>query len=179
MSASNKNLGAEQSAGLCLRFAKRDDAPLIHRMVAELAAFLGDSDMHVASAADYAEHGFGETAKFECVIADYQSQPVGMCLFFGSFSTWTGKPGIYVQDLYISDKARGLGLGKKLLAHVARIGVERGCGYLRLSVDAGNASAQAFYQACGLEWSRSEQIFTARGAAFPAIADIADADQQI
>lgn len=155
------------------RFARREDAGLIHDMVADLSAFLGESAKHKASVEDYVEHGFGASPKFECVLAEYGSEVVGLCLFFTSFSSWIGKPGLYVQDLYVSDKVRGLGVGKKLLAEVADLGRSRGFAYLRLSVDAANASAQAFYESCGLGWSRSEKLYAARDGAFQALADLA------
>lgn len=169
--ATNKDTGCVDSSGaLSFRFAVREDAPLIHRMVADLSAFLGESEKHQASIADYERYGFGDKPKFECVIAEHGSDAVGMCLFFDSFSTWIGRPGVYVQDLYVSDKVRGLGLGKKLLAHVASIGQARGCAYLRLSVDADNVSAQKFYESCSLQWSSSEKVYAVRNEAFFALA---------
>ncbi|WP_157747580.1 GNAT family N-acetyltransferase [Cohaesibacter sp. ES.047] len=156
----------ESSKPLRFRVAQKTDAALIHHMVSELSAFLGDTEKHVARAEDYAEHGFGDVPAFEAVIAELDGEAVGMCLYFNSFSTWQGKPGFYVQDLYVSNKARGLGLGRKLIEQVAAIGRDRGCCYLRLSVDAANLSAQGFYEACGFQWSESEKIFAVKGDAF-------------
>ena len=159
------------NSDISLRPAERADAALIHRMIGELSAFLGEAHKHEASIADYERFGFGAEACFDCVIADYKGAPVGLCLFFTSFSTWIGKPGVYVQDLYVSEAARGLGLGRILLSHVAHLGQARGCAYLRLSVDAANLSAQGFYEKSGLKWSESEKLYMARDGAFVALAE--------
>lgn len=147
---------------LVLRMAERSDAQAIHDLISQLAVFLGDDGKFVASAEDYAEHGFGDDPKFDCVLAELDGEPVGLCLYFQSFSTWFGKPGVYVQDLFVSDKARGLGLGKRLMAKVAQISAAKGCAYLRLSVDTDNQSAQDFYSGIGMAWSSSEKIYALR-----------------
>ena len=154
-----------------LRQAQRADAALIHRMVADLSAFLGETHRHQASVADYEAHGFGEHPRFSCVVAERGSEALGMCLYFDSFSTWMGKPGLYVQDLIVLDKARGLGLGRHLLTHVAAKGKAAGYAYMRLSVDAENVGAQRFYEKCGFSWSASEQLYALKGADFDAFAE--------
>lgn len=164
--------GDEGEGRLTFRFAQKQDAGLIHGMIGALAAFLSDEDKHIASIDDYEHYGFGDAPQFECILAEYGSEPVGMCLFFSIFSSWMGKPGLYVQDLYVCPSARKTGLGKKLLAHVARLGQERGCGYLRLSVDVDNNSAQSFYERCGLCFSPSEKMYMATGEAFFALSDL-------
>lgn len=161
---------ANSGATVSFRHAKREDAALIHQMVADLSAYLGETRKHTASAADYEAHGFGDKPRFEAIIAEVAGEAAGMCLFFDSFSTWAGQPGLYVQDLYVSPKARGLKLGRLLLERVARYGMEKGYGYVRLSVDANNVNAQGFYEACGLTWSDAERLYVARGDAFIALA---------
>ena len=162
--------GADTHAPVSFRLANRADAPTIHDMVSQLARYLGESKKHVASIEDYEQYGFGDRPRFEAILAEMGGEAVGMCLFFDSFSTWTGKPGFYVQDLYVSPKARGLKLGRLLLEEVARIGLERGAVYVRLSVDANNGNAQGFYEACGFQWSGAERLYVARGEAFEALA---------
>ncbi|WP_316860240.1 GNAT family N-acetyltransferase [uncultured Cohaesibacter sp.] len=161
-------------AAVQLRMANARDVEAIHRMVAGIAAHLGEAHKHKASAEDYLQYGFCEAPRFECVLAELDGEPVGMCLFFDSFSTWMGKPGLYVQDLFVAPEARGLKLGRRLMAYVARLGKDRGCAYVRLSVDADNVSAQKFYEACGLCWSQSEKLYVARDDAFLALAGEGD-----
>ena len=96
--------------------------------------------------------------------------PVGLCLFFESFSSWDGRCGVYVQDMYVAEAARGHGLGRRLLAEAAAISRARGGSYLRLSVEADNDSAQAFYQRVGLAWSSRERIYQVRDDDFAALA---------
>ena len=95
---------------------------------------------------------------------------MGFCLFFESFSSWDGRRGVYVQDIYVSEAARGLGLGRRLLAAAAAISHARGGGYLRLSVESENHRAQAFYRRVGLAWSNRERIYQVRGDDFAALA---------
>lgn len=158
-------------AAVQLRRATQDDAVEIHRMVRELALFLGEETKHSASPEDYARDGFGDKPRFECILAEVAGEAVGMCLCFDSYSTWLGKPGFYVQDLIVSSKARGLGVGRLLMRHVARMGKERGYAYIRLSVDAQNSKAQGFYETCGLNWSASEKIYFVKNEGFVALAE--------
>nr|WP_321460233.1 GNAT family N-acetyltransferase [uncultured Cohaesibacter sp.] len=171
MTSSKASPDATGSGAVTFRLAERQDAALLRQMVADLAVFLGESHKHTACVEDYERHGFGERPRFEAIIADMDGEPVGMCLFFDSFSTWAGKPGFYVQDLYVSPRARGLKLGRLLLEQVAKLGLDRGYSYVRLSVDANNVNAQGFYEACGLEWSNAERLYVAKGEAFRALAE--------
>ena len=79
---------------------------------------------------------------------------VGMSLFFYNFSTWRGEPGVYVQDMVVSERARGLGLGRRLLLETARHASRHGATHLRLSVDQDNAAAIGFYRSLGLDHAR-------------------------
>ena len=115
---------------------------------------------------DLVEYGFGADPHFEAVIAEVDAKPAGMALFFRSFSTWNGRPGAYVQDIYVDDAYRGLGIGAKLLRRVAAIIRDRGGCYMRLSVDTENFAAQGFYSRLDLVLSDSEQIHAAYGEAF-------------
>ncbi|SFO44170.1 Acetyltransferase (GNAT) family protein [Cohaesibacter marisflavi] len=170
MTSSSDTTCDTNGASVSFRLAKREDAALIHQMVADLANYLDEAGKHTASVADYEIHGFGDRPRFEAIIAEVAGDAVGMCLFFDSFSTWAGKPGLYVQDLYVSPKARGLKLGRLLLEQVAQHGLAKGYAYVRLSVDANNVNAQGFYEACGLEWSDTERLYVARGDAFAVLA---------
>ena len=153
-----------------IRRATEADAAAIHAMVVELAASIGMADQVSSCVEDIRDQGFGADPAFEALIAERDGVPLGLCLFFESFSTWDGRRGVYVQDMYVAEAARGLGLGRRLLAEVAAISRARGGSYLRLTVEAENDGAQAFYQRVGLAWSDRERIYQVRGGDFAALA---------
>ena len=153
-----------------IRRATEADAATIHALVVELAAAIGMTGKVASRVEDIRDRGFGADPAFEALIAERDGAPVGLCLFFESFSTWDGRRGVYIQDIYVSEAARGLGLGRRLLAEAAAISRARGGSYLRLSVEAENDRAQTFYQRIGLAWSRSERIYQVRGDDFAALA---------
>lgn len=144
---------------ITVRLAGKADAAAIHGLVVELARARGVPEKVVSSPADIARDGFGDDPAFEALIAELDGKPVGLCLFFGSYSTWRGRRGIYVQDLVVLDAARSLGVGRRLLAETAALAKARGGSYLRLSVDDDNLRAQRFYQRTGLRHSTPEQIY--------------------
>jgi ribosomal protein S18 acetylase RimI-like enzyme len=147
-----------------IRRASEADAGIIHALVVELAAGIGKTEKVVSSVADIRDRGFGPDPAFEALIAERAGAPVGLCLFFESFSTWDGR------DIYVAEAARGRGLGRRLLAEAAAISRARGGSYLRLSVEADNDTAQAFYRRVGLTWSTAERIYQVRGEDFAALA---------
>lgn len=158
---------------VAVRRAGPGDARLVHDLVLKLAKSLGAENRVFSSAKDIEREGFGSTPAFEALIAECCGEAVGLCLFFDSFSSWSGRRGVYVQDLFVAEGARGLGLGRRLLAEAAAIGHARGGNYLRLSVDADNASAQDFYERVGLRRSSTERIYQMRDREFTDLAESA------
>jgi ribosomal protein S18 acetylase RimI-like enzyme len=156
---------------ITVRRAEREDAAAIHALVVELAVARDMVDKVHSSVADLERDGFGERPAFEALIAEVNGTAVGLCLYFASYSTWRGKPGIYVQDLVVADSARGLGVGRRLLAETAAIARARGGSYLRLSVDDDNPRAQAFYRRSGFRHSETETIQVLDENNFIALAD--------
>jgi ribosomal protein S18 acetylase RimI-like enzyme len=157
-----------------IRRATEADAAAIHAMVVALAASIGMTDQVASRVEDIRDQGFGADPAFEALIAEHEGAPVGLCLFFETFSTWAGRRGVYVQDMYVAETARGLGLGRRLLAEAAAISRARGGSYLRLSVEADNLGAQAFYRRIGLIWSDREHIYQVRGEDFVGLAQGAE-----
>lgn len=92
---------------------------------------------------------FGDRIAAEAVIAEHHGEPAGFALFFQNFSTWTGRPGLYLEDLYVTPAARGLGVGTALLRHLARIAVERGYARFDWAVLDWNEPAISFYRSIG------------------------------
>lgn len=156
---------------ITIREAVADDVPLLHAAILAIAEHVGEAGQVTSTQADLRRFGFGEKAAFEAAIAEADGRFAGMCLFFPAFSTWLGRPGVYVQDLYVEDSFRGLGIGERLLRHVARLSAGKGGAYMRLSVDEKNHGAQAFYSRLGLAWSREDRSFIARGQAFISLSE--------
>lgn len=136
---------------LVLRFATPEDVATILRFVRELAEFEREADKVVATEALLHEAMFGERPVAEAVMAERDGEPLGMALFFHNFSTWTGWRGLYLEDLYVTPAARGSGVGKALLSHLAAIAVDRGCTRFEWAVLNWNQKAIDFYKAMGAE----------------------------
>ena len=151
---------------ITIRLAVAGDADAIHAMIVGIGAAQGEAHKITSTPDDIRRHGFGPNPMFEALIAQVEGRSVGLCLFFPSFSTWRGRPGAYVQDLFVDGSQRGTGLGRRLLARTAGIVAARGGAYLRLSVEAGNVAAQGFYARIGLHHSAAERIHQIDGAAF-------------
>ena len=134
-----------------IRAATPADVPVILRLVRELAEYERESDAVVATEAMLDEALFGPTPAAEAVIAEIDGVPCGFALFFHNFSTWTGRRGLYLEDLYVTPEARGTGLGKAMLAHLAGIALDRGCARFEWAVLDWNAPAIAFYDAVAAE----------------------------
>lgn len=137
---------------IAIRFARPKDASEIVAMVRELAEYEKEPAHSVKlTEDDLLRDGFTEPKRFECLVAEgADGQLVGFALFFHNYSTWEGRAGIYVEDLFVRDAARGLGLGRKLMAQIARIAQERGCVRIDLWVLHWNP-ARDFYHGLGLE----------------------------
>lgn len=140
-----------------IRPATPADVPTILALVRELAAFEREPDAVEATEPMLAQALFGEPPAAEAVVAEEDGATVGFALFFHNFSTWTGRRGLYLEDLYVTPPARGRGVGKMLLRHLAALAVERGCARFEWSVLDWNADAIAFYRSVGAvgmdEWT--------------------------
>jgi GNAT superfamily N-acetyltransferase len=140
-----------------IRPSTPDDVDLLLGFVRELAAYEREPDAVEATPALVAEALFGTHPAAEAVIAELDGAPVGFALWFHNFSTWKGKRGLYLEDLYVSPAARGQGVGKALLIHLARIAVDRGCARFEWWVLDWNRPAIDFYRAMGAvamdEWT--------------------------
>ena len=136
---------------LHIRSAQRDDVALILDLIGELAEYEKLSDQVVADPALMAEHLFGTRPFAEVLIGEVDGAAAGFALFFHNYSTFLGKPGIYLEDLYVRPSARGTGLGTALLGKLASLAIERGCGRLEWSVLDWNEPAIGFYKRLGAE----------------------------
>ena len=125
------------------------DAPLILDLIRDLAEYEKLSDQVTATEADIARSLFGDPPRAEAAIARLDGEAIGFALFFHNYSTFLGRPGLYLEDLYVRPAYRGRGFGRRLLVHLARIAVDRGCGRFEWSVLDWNAPAIAAYRRAG------------------------------
>jgi GNAT superfamily N-acetyltransferase len=153
-----------------IRPATPDDVPLIITFIHELATYEKLAHDVVASEADMHVALFGERPVIEAVIASVDDEPVGYALFFPNFSTFLGKPGLYLEDLYVRPAARGAGVGRKLLQHLAHIVIERGWGRLEWSVLDWNEPSIAFYKKMGAKAMDEWTVFRLTGQALETLA---------
>ena len=142
---------------LAIRPATLDDVPLIRQLIAELADYERLADAAVATDDGLRAQLFGAHPAAEVLIGEVDGEPAGFALFFHNFSTFLGKRGLYLEDLFVRPAFRGSGLGKHLMASLARIAVQRNCGRFEWSVLDWNAPAIRFYRTLGAagmdEWT--------------------------
>jgi GNAT superfamily N-acetyltransferase len=133
-----------------VRWATPDDASAIVRFIRGLAEFEQEPVSSVkVTEADIVRDGFGDHPRFEVLIAEQEGSPVGFALFFMNYSTWEGTSGLYIEDLFVDESARGTGAGRALMAAASAAAKDRGCARLELSVLDWNP-ARAFYERLGM-----------------------------
>lgn len=154
-----------------IRPARPDDAAVVVQLIGELAAYEREPASSVkVREADLLRDGFGPRPRFELLLAEHGAEVAGFALFFTSYSTWEGRPGLYVEDLFVRESARGRGLGRRLLAAVARLAVERGYPRLDLSVLDWNP-ARRFYAAIGMREREGWRPYRLEAEALARLAD--------
>ncbi|GGB19725.1 N-acetyltransferase [Sphingomonas metalli] len=153
-----------------IRSAGPADVPVILSLVRELAAFEREPDAVTATEAMLADALFATPPAAEALIAERDGEVAGFALFFHNFSTWTGRRGLYLEDLYVTPAARGAGVGTALLRHLAGIAVDRGCARFEWSVLDWNADAIAFYRAMGAVGMEEWTVQRVDGAALTRLA---------
>ncbi len=132
-----------------IRRARINDVPQILAFIRELADYEREPDAVEATESDIEQALFGAGSTTHCLIAETPEGAVGFALYFYNFSTWTGKRGIYLEDLYVTPEARGRGAGKALLVALARKTVEEGCRRFEWSVLNWNTPSIEFYESLG------------------------------
>ena len=139
----------QPAPGLRLRPANRDDVPAILALIRALADYERLGHEVEADEAQLAATLFGDTPCAEVVVAEVDGEAAGFALFFHNYSTFLARPGLYLEDLFVQPRFRGMGVGRRLMAHLARLAVDRGCGRFEWSVLDWNAPAIGFYRRIG------------------------------
>jgi diamine N-acetyltransferase len=134
---------------LTIRTAEPRDTQLILAYIAELADYERAPECAVATPEAIQQHVFGEHPLMHAEMAEWNGEPAGFAFWYFNFSSWEGKPGIYLEDLWVRPQYRGKGIGKALLIHLARIALERGCSRYVWQVLDWNTPSIEFYKAMG------------------------------
>jgi GNAT superfamily N-acetyltransferase len=134
---------------LKIRTATEVDVELILRFIRELAVYERDPEAVVATKEDMLRDGFRGEPKFRVLIAEWDGAPAGFAFYFFNYSTWLGKPGLYLEDLFVSPEMRGKGIGKALLAELARVAMAENCFGMQWQVLDWNRPAIDFYEKLG------------------------------
>jgi GNAT superfamily N-acetyltransferase len=157
--------------------ATREDVPRILAFIRSLAGYERAPEAVTATEADLERDGFGPHPFYFCLIADHDSRPAGFALYFFSYSTWLGRPGLYLEDIFVEPELRGRGIGKALLERVAAIAVEKGCPRLHWAVLDWNVPAIGFYRAMGAEFLDEWRNMRVSGEALARLAACGGADR--
>jgi GNAT superfamily N-acetyltransferase len=156
-----------------IRPATEADIPQILALIRALAAYEREPDAVAATEADLLRDGFGPNPYFHCLMAEHDGQTAGFALYFFNYSTWAGRPGLYLEDLFVQPELRGLGIGKALLQRVAAIAVENRCPRLQWEVLDWNTPAIEFYRSLGAEFLDEWRNVRMTGEAIARLAGVA------
>ncbi len=136
-------------ADLKVRLASAADAPVVLGMIQGLAHYLGQGDAFTATLDDVLRDGFGPARHYETVLAEVGARPAGLAIYFPMYSSFRGRPCLFLDSLYVEDWARGLKAGRALMAHVYGAAKARDCCRIELKV-AANSPARGFYESLGM-----------------------------
>jgi len=153
-----------------IRAAERRDIPQILAFIRALAEYEREPDAVTATEADLERDGFGPNPFYSCLIAEQDGRPAGFAFYFFNYSTWLGRPGLYLEDLFVLPEFRSCGVGRALLQRVAAIAVEKGCPRLQWEVLDWNQPAIDFYKAMGADFLDEWRNVRVTGAALARLA---------
>jgi len=159
----------ENNNNLIIRQANKEDVSLILGLIKQLAEYEKLLHEVVATENDIRENLFGDRKYAEVLIAEYENKPAGMALFFYNFSTFVGKPGIYLEDLFVLPEFRGKGIGKRLLLSLIKYAKEKNCGRVEWCVLDWNEPAINFYKNLGAISMDEWNVFRVTGDKFSEI----------
>jgi GNAT superfamily N-acetyltransferase len=155
---------------LVIREATVSDAPLLVEMIRELADFERELDQVDTTPDDLIRDGFDENPRFHSFVAEWDGQPAGYVLYFFTYSTWAGRPSLFVEDLFVRARFRGNGIGTALLKRMAAIASEKNCYAMRWEVLNWNTAAIEFYNSLGARMQSQLSPVLLMGSAFQNLA---------
>src|SRR5947209_6852730 len=155
---------------ISIRTTTIEDVPLILGFVRHLAEYERAPDAVVATEEDLKRDGFGPEPRFRCLIAEWNNTPAGYALYFYNYSTWIGRPGLYLEDLFVLPEMRGKGIDKALLKRLAQIAIRENCYGMRWQVLDWNKPSIKFYESLGATMLKEWETMRLMG---PALAKLA------
>jgi GNAT superfamily N-acetyltransferase len=159
---------------LSIRPATEADVELILQFIRDLAEYEREPNAAVATANDILRDGFGENPKFRVLIAEWDGKPAGFAFYFFNYSTWLGRPGLFLEDLFVNPSLRGKGIGKALLAELAKIAVAENCYGMKWEVLDWNQPAIDFYERLGATLRKEWITVRLMGEPMEKLANLAD-----
>jgi GNAT superfamily N-acetyltransferase len=150
---------------LTIRFATPGDAPTILRFIRGLAEYEREPNAVTVTAAELRVQMDSGDPPFECILAEYDAEAVAFALFFRNYSTWSGRPGLYLEDIFVREEYRGRGIGGALMRRLAKIVGERGWARMEWAVLNWNTPAQSFYREYGAHPSEGWTTWRLKGEA--------------
>lgn len=157
---------------LKLRAATREDVPTIRQLIRDLAEYEKEPQSAVATEADLLRDGFGERPLFRVVMAEWEGEVAGFAFYFFNYSTWHGRPGLYLEDLFVRPAYRGRGIGKALLVHLAGIALRENCTRFVWQVLDWNEPSIRFYESLGARIKREWLTMRVDGEALRRLAQL-------
>src|SRR6266403_6291072 len=157
-----------------IRSAHLDDVPIILELIRDLATYERAPNEVVANEEQLVDVLFGERPAAEVLLAFERESPVGFAVYFYNFSTWLGRAGLYLEDLFVKPEKRGKGYGRALLVELAKVARDRGCGRMEWAVLDWNEPAIKFYQALGAKPMNEWTVFRLTRDEIAKLADAAD-----
>lgn len=144
---------------ITIHAAKKQDVNDIHILLKELAIDMGMDKKMISTIDDLLKYGFTEGRYFHALLAKCEKESIGLCLYFYTFSSWMGAPGIFIQDLFVTEKYRKLDIGKKLLHEVVAQNEQQEITHILLNVDHNNTEAKKFYEKLGFRYRTEEHNY--------------------
>ena len=144
---------------ITIHAAKKEDVNDINILLKELAIDTGMDKKMISTIDDLVKHGFTEGRHFHALLAKCENESIGLCLYFYTFSSWMGAPGIFIQDLFVTEKYRKLDIGKKLLHEVVAQNEQQEITHILLNVDHNNTEAKKFYEKLGFSYRTEEHNY--------------------
>jgi|SRR5262249_54262488 GNAT superfamily N-acetyltransferase len=157
-----------------IRPAGVEDVPIILQLIRDLATYERAPDEVVATEEELIDVLFGERRVAEVLLGFEEESPVGFAVYFYNFSTWLGRPGLYLEDLFVKPEKRGKGYGRALLVELAKIARHRGCGRMEWAVLDWNEQAIKFYRALGAKPMHEWTVFRLTREEIAKLADTAN-----
>src|SRR5438034_7410713 len=163
----------KMQSDFAIRSARVEDVPVILELIRDLATYERAPEEVTATEEQLVDVLFGERPAAEVLLAFEKDTPVGFAVFFHNFSTWLGRPGLYLEDLFVKPEKRGKGYGRALLVDLARIARDRGCGRMEWAVLDWNEPAIKFYRALGAKPMDEWTVFRLKRDGIAKLADAA------